>query len=230
MLEPSDLPFAEANRAEGIGCRGELLFREFTWGRWFEAPYRRLRANLQQDDRCTLVRKTSGRRTLVAVDLLLPFRPRTEESVQRVWDFLLHADRHLAERATIVVRRKGGTPELYELRSEPTQADTRPHAPFQHRRMAVVSTNAQGRPSVLWVAVPVLPGDTPETDHYARAVSSAREQGVTGKLLVYSDTDQALLRYMVDKIEVAHDRRRTGADLSQASGNSLLFLQARRLK
>lgn len=134
---------------------------------------------------------------------------------------LVRVNRHLVEQSVVILKTAGQTSNRYSLMPALEPAEGGP-VPIAHRRMAVVSRNAKGKPSVTWYQVPIYESDRINTDTYGRAISMAREEGREGDLMVFSENDADLLRDVVGKLEFDAKlarRERTGG----TSGRLVLF-------
>jgi hypothetical protein len=131
-------------------------------------------------------------------------------------------DKHLLYQTVAIVRTGDSSAHRHTLMATPETPQAGP-PPIAHRRMAVVSRNAKGKPSVMWYQVPIFERDKVDTDTYARAISMARAEGAAGDLLVFAENDADLLRDVVSKLELAAKYSRQDRSGASTGGRLAFF-------
>jgi len=206
-----------------FGCVGSFVMAEPTFLKRAGALLQELSSRLDPQDDYECRRLSMGGVEVREVKLHLPFQPRDSRMLWLIRQLLVRVNHHLLEQSVVILKTAGQTSNRYTLMPalEPVAGGPEPIA---HRRMAVVSRNSKGKPSVTWYHVPIYESDRINTDTYGRAIGMAREEGQVGDLMVFAETDADLLRDVVGKLEFdakLSRRERTGGGTS--SNKLVLF-------
>jgi hypothetical protein len=214
----------------GFGCVGSFVMAEAVFLKRAGALLQELSARLDSHDDYECRRIFIGGVEVREVKLHLPFQPRDSRMLWLVRQLLVRVNHHLLEQSVVILKTAGRTSNRYTLMPALEQTEGGP-APIAHRRMAVVSRNNKGKPSVTWYQVPIYESDRINTDTYGRAIGMAREEGQAGELMVFAETDADLLRDVVGKLEFdakLSKRERTGGATS--GGKLVMFNHHRKVK
>ena len=205
-----------------FGCVGSLRIQETVFRKRCAALLHDISKLLQLDDDYECRRISVDGVSVMEIKLHLPFRERDSKLVWMVRQLITRLNRHVLEQTVFIVKTGDRISNRYTLMPVGEPLDTGP-APIAHRRMAVVSRKAKGKPSVTWYQVAIYERDRVDTDTYARAIAMARGDGVEGDLQVFSENDADLLRDMVGKLELAAKYTREEST-GRSTGGRLVFL------
>jgi hypothetical protein len=206
-----------------FGCVGSFTLLESVFHKRAGALLHELSSSITGNDDYECRRTFVGGVEAREVKLHLPFSPRDSRVLWLVRQLLVRVNHHLLEQSVVILKTAGQTSNRYLLLPATEMQEGGP-TPIAHRRMAVVSRTAKGKPSVMWYQVPIYEQDKIDTDTYGRAISMARDDGQEGNLMVFAENDADLLRDVVTKLEFdvkLTRRERTGG--STNSGKLVLF-------
>jgi hypothetical protein len=206
-----------------FGCVGSFTLLESVFHKRAGALLNELSDRITGNDDYECRRITVGGVEAFEVKLHLPYAPRDSRVLWLVRQLLVRVNHHLLEQSVVILKTAGSTSNRYTLLPSSEQQEGGPE-PIAHRRMAVVSRNRKGKPSVTWYQVPIYEHDKVNTDTYGRAIEMARDEGQDGELMVFAEGDADLLRDVVTKLEFdlkLTRRDRTGGGTS--SGKLVLF-------
>ena len=209
-----------------FGCVGAFVMAEPVFLKRAGALLQELSARLDVHDDYECRRILVGGAEAREVKLHLPFSPRDSRMLWLVRQLLVRVNHHLLEQSVVILKTAGRNSNRYTLMPALEQVEGGP-APIAHRRMAVVSRNTKGKPSVTWYQVPIYENDRINTDTYGRAINMARDEGQAGDLMVFAEGDADLLRDVVGKLEFdakLSRRERTGG----TSSNKLVLFNHHR--
>ena len=205
-----------------FGCMGSFVLAEPVFLKRAGALLQELSSRLDSQDLYECRREFMGEVEVREVKLHLPFQPRDSRMLWLVRQLLVRVNHHLLEQAVVILKTAGQTSNRYTLMPALEQSEGGP-APIAHRRMAVVSRNTKGKPSVTWYQVPIYESDRINTDTYGRAIGMAREEGQAGDLMVFAESDADLLREVVGKLEFDANLSRQERTGISTGGRLVLF-------
>ena len=204
-----------------FGCVGSFGMQESEFNKYAAALLQELSGMLEGDDDYECRRTVKEGVRVREIKLHLPYGPHDSKVLWLLRQLMIRVNRHLVAQSVVILKTAGRTSNRYTLMPADAPHDEGP-APIAHRRMAVVSRTAKGKPSVHWYQVPIYERDKVDTDTFARAIAMARAEGQKGDLQVFSEKDADLLRDVVTKLEVEakHSQERTGRS---TGGRLVLF-------
>gem|GEM_PF-4341553 len=205
-----------------FGCVGSFSMHEAEFHKYAAALLEEMSALLQGEDDYECRRSRRGSDRVRDIKLHLPYGPHDSKVLWLVRQLMIRVNHHLTVQSVVILKTAGRNSNRYTLMAADDVPSSEP-APIAHRRMAVVSRTAKGKPSVTWYQVPIYERDKIDTDTYARAISMARADGRGGNLEVFSENDADLLRDMVNKLEAEAKRSRSEKTGKSTSGRLVLF-------
>ena len=209
-----------------FGCMGSFVMAEAMFLKRAGALLQELSGRLGSHDDYECRRFYVGGVEAREVKLHLPFQQRDSRMLWLVRQLLVRVNHHLLEQSVMILKTAGRTSNRYTLIPALESVEGGP-VPIAHRRMAVVSRNSKGKPSVTWYQVPIYESDRINTDTYGRAIGMAREEGQAGDLMVFAETDADLLREVVGKLEFDAKLSRKERTGISTGGRLVLFNRPR---
>ncbi|MGE5624183.1 MAG: hypothetical protein ACM3ZT_01390 [Bacillota bacterium] len=205
-----------------FGCVGSFSMQESEFHKYAAGLLQEMSALLAGDDdyECRSGRYDGNR--VRNIKLHLPYGPHDSKLLWVIRQLMIRVNHHLTAQSVVILKTAGRTSTRYTLMPAGEVPNSEP-APIAHRRMAVVSRTAKGKPSVTWYQVPIYERDKIDTDTYARAIAMARADGRSGNLEVFSENDADLLREMVNKLEAEAKRRRSELTGRSTGGRLVMF-------
>lgn len=206
-----------------FGCVGSFSLREAEFHKYAAGLLQELSALLKGDDdyECRSGRYDGAR--VRNIKIHLPYGPHDSKVLWLLRQLMIRVNHHLTEQSVVILKTAGRNSNRYTLMPADDAPKKDEPAPIAHRRMAVVSRTAKGKPSVTWYQVPIYERDKIDTDTYARAIAMARADGHTGNLEVFSENDADLLRDVVSKLELEAKLKRDERTGRSTGGRLVMF-------